>query len=109
MSTTISTATATKNLPLLRKGDSGDSVRFLEQLLSSIYWLSQKPNAPILIAENVKFDSIYDEQCEQIVKEFQAKYNSTFPSPAPNIAVDGEVGSQTWKALGDAIFRYTYL
>lgn len=109
MTTTISTANATKNLPLLRKGDSGDSVRFLEQLLSSIYWFSGKLNAPVLIAENVKFDGIYDDQCERIVKEFQANYNTTFPAPAPTIAVDGEVGEQTWKALGDAIFRYTYL
>ena len=109
MTTTISTTNATKNLPLLRKGDSGDSVRFLEQLLSSIYWFSQKINAPTLMNENVRFDGIYDEQCERIVKEFQANYNSTFPAPAPNIAVDGEVGPQTWKALGDAIFRYTYL
>ncbi|MBV6627192.1 MAG: peptidoglycan-binding protein [Rivularia sp. (in: Bacteria)] len=109
MTMTTATATATANLPLLKKGDSGDSVRFLEQLLSSIYWFSQKPNAPILITENVKFDGVYDEQCQQIVKEFQVNYNSTFPAPAPNIAVDGEVGEQTWKALGDAIFRYTYL
>ncbi len=109
MTTTMATAIATKNLPLLRRGDSGDSVRFLEQLLSSIYWFSQKPNAPVLITENVRFDGIYDDQCERIVKEFQANYNSTFPAPAPNIAVDGEVGPQTWTALGDAIFRYTYL
>jgi hypothetical protein len=59
---TTATATATTNLPLLRKGDNGDSVRFLEQLLSSVYWFSQKPNAPILITENVKFDGVYDEQ-----------------------------------------------
>jgi peptidoglycan hydrolase-like protein with peptidoglycan-binding domain len=109
MTTTMATAIATKNLPLLRRGDSGDSVRFLEQLLSSIYWFSQKPNAPVLVTENVRFDGIYDDQCERIVKEFQANYNSTFPAPAPHIAVDGEAGEQTWKALGDAIFRYTYL
>ena len=105
----MTTVTVTANLPLLRRGDSGDSVRSLEQLLSSIYWFSQKQNAPILINENVKFDGIYDDQCERIVKEFQANYNSTFPAPAPNIAVDGEAGSQTWKALGDAIVIYTYL
>ncbi len=109
MTTTINTAPATSNLPLLKKGNSGDSVRFLEQLLSSICWFSQKPNSPTLITENVKFDGLYDEQCQVIVKEFQANYNSTFPAPAPNISVDGEVGPQTWKALGDAIFRYTYL
>lgn len=102
------TAMATGNLPLLRKGDSGASVRFLEQLLSSIYWFSLRPHWPTLITENVIFDGKYDEQCERIVAEFQANYNSTFPAPAPNILVDGIVGPQTWQALGDTIFRYTY-
>jgi len=104
MTTTISMAT----LPVLKKGNSGDSVRFLEQLLTSLFWFSQQPNSPILVTENVKFDAEYDEQCERIVKEFQANYNSTFPAPAPNILVDGVVGEQTWKALVDAIFKYTY-
>lgn len=95
-------------LPTLRNGDSGDDVRFLEQLLSSIFWFSLKPNWPTLITTNVIFDAQYDSQCEDIVKEFQTNYNSTFPFPAPNITVDGVVGPQTWRALGDAIFRYTY-
>ena len=95
-------------LTTLQKGDSGDSVRFLEQLLSSIYWFSLRPNWPTLISTNVIFDAVYDDQCKQIVEEFQQNYNSTFPSPAPNIQVDGIVGPQTWQALGDAIFRYTY-
>ena len=72
MTTTTATATATKNLPLLIKGDNGDSVRFLEQLLSSIYWFSTKPNAPILINENVFLDCVYDEQCVLIVNFFHA-------------------------------------
>lgn len=42
------------------------------------------------------------------VQEFQQNYNSTFPAPASNIQVDGEVGTEMWKALGDGIFRYTY-
>lgn len=104
MSTTISMAT----LPVLRNGNSGDSVRFLEQLLTSVFWFSQQQHSPILITENVNFDGVYDEQCERIVKEFQANYNTNFPAPAPNILVDGVVGEQTWKALGDAIFKYTY-
>ncbi len=40
----MATTMATTDLPLLQKGDSGDSVRFLEQLLSSIYWFGQRPN-----------------------------------------------------------------
>ncbi len=104
----MATTMATTDLPLLQKGDSGDSVRFLEQLLSSIYWFGQRPNWPILISTNVIFDAVYDDQCKQIVEEFQQNYNSTFPAPAPNIQVDGIVGPETWQALGDAIFRYTY-
>ncbi|MGK7939498.1 MAG: peptidoglycan-binding protein [Crocosphaera sp.] len=97
-------------LPTLRNGDSGDDVRFLEQLLSSIFWFSElRPNGPSLITTNVIFDGKYDNQCEEIVREFQTKYNSTFPFPAPDITVDGIVGPQTWRALGDAIFRYTYI
>ena len=96
-------------LPTLRNGDSGDDVRFLEQLLSSIFWFSiSRPNGPSLITTNVIFDAQYDDQCEEIVREFQTNYNVTFPFPAPDIAVDGIVGPQTWRALGDAIFRYTY-
>lgn len=101
--------TTTADLPFLKNGDSGDSVRFLEQLLSSLYWFSNNPDWPTLISTNVRFDGIYDNQCEQIVKEFQENYNSNFPAPSPQIDVDGVVGPQTWKALGDAIFRYTYV
>lgn len=99
---------ASPGLPVLRKGDSGDAVRFLEQLLSSIFWFSLSPTRPTLISTNVIFDAEYDSQCEEIVREFQENYNAVFPFPAPNITVDGIVGPQTWKALGDAIFKYTY-
>ena len=105
----MATVMATGSLPLLRNGDSGPSVRFLEQLLSSIYWFSRGKNWPTLITENVIFDAKYDDQCERIVREFQQNYNAVFPWPAPTIAVDGEVGPETWQALGDAMFRYTYV
>jgi peptidoglycan hydrolase-like protein with peptidoglycan-binding domain len=99
---------ATPALPTLQEGDSGDAVRFLEQLLASIFWFSLRPGAPALITTNVTFDGNYDSQCKQIITEFQQNYNATFPFPAPNITVDGITGPQTWKALGDAIFKYTY-
>ena len=95
-------------LPILKEGDSGDSVRFLEQLLSSVYWFGLPIGRPTLVNELVNFDAVYDAQCKRIVTEFQTNYNSTFPFPALNITVDGEVGPQTWTALGDAIFKYTY-
>ncbi|MUG93609.1 peptidoglycan-binding protein [Scytonema sp. UIC 10036] len=99
---------ATPELPSLREGDSGDSVRFLEQLLASIFWFSQQPGRPSLISTNVKFDAKYDSQCKQIITEFQQNYNAIFPFPSPDIKVDGITGPETWKALGDAIFKYTY-
>jgi peptidoglycan hydrolase-like protein with peptidoglycan-binding domain len=105
---TTSTLSASGTLPLLKEGDSGDAVRFLEQLLSSIYWLGLPLGRPSLITTNVTFDGNYDSQCKQIVTEFQENYNATFPFPSPDITVDGIVGPQTWKALGDAIFKYTY-
>ena len=95
-------------LPILRKGDSGDSVRFLEQLLSSIYWFGLPVGKPSLITTNISFDANYDDETKAIVTEFQTNYNATFPFPAPDITVDGIVGPETWKALGDAIFKYTY-
>ena len=103
----VSTMTLS-TLPLLKEGDSGDAVRFLEQLLSSIYRFGLPAGRPSLITTNVIFDANYDSQCKQIVTEFQENYNVTFPFPSPNITVDGIVGPETWKALGDAIFKYTH-
>jgi peptidoglycan hydrolase-like protein with peptidoglycan-binding domain len=99
---------ATPELPTLREGDSGDAVRFLEQLLASIYWFSLEPSHPKLITTLVNFDGKYDNQSKQVVTEFQQNYNAIFPYPAPNITVDGITGPETWKALGDAIFKFTY-
>ena len=99
---------ATQQLPTLKQGDSGDAVRFLEQLIASIFWFSLRPGSPALITTNVTFDGNYDDQTKQVITEFQQNYNAIFPFPAPNITVDGTVGTQTWQALGDAIFKYTY-
>ena len=104
---TVSTMTVS-TMPVLKEGDSGDAVRFLEQLLSSIFWFGLPVGRPTLITDNVIFDAQYDNQTKQIVAEFQKNYNATFPFPSPDIRVDGVVGPETWKALGDAIFKYTY-
>lgn len=104
---TVSTMNVS-TLPVLKEGDNGDDVRFLEQLLSSIFWFGLPVGRPALITNNVIFDAQYDNQTKQIVAEFQQNYNATFPFPSPDITVDGVVGPETWKALGDAIFKYTY-
>ena len=98
----------TTNLPSLQEGDSGEGVRFLEQLLVCLYWtFHQKPGTG-LIQTKVTFDGKYDSQTVEAVKEFQKNYSDTFPPPADNLKVDGVVGDKTWKALGDAVFRGTY-
>lgn len=104
---TVSTMNVS-TLPVLKEGDNGDAVRFLEQLLSSIFWFGLPVGRAALITNNVIFDAQYDNQTKQIVAEFQQNYNATFPFPSPDITVDGVVGPETWKALGDAIFKYTY-
>ncbi len=100
----MTASTVTPVLPLLKEGDSGDAVRFLEQLLVSIWWFSR--DRYNLIHTEVSFDAKYDSITTQAVREFQENYNRSFPSP--DIIVDGIVGEQTWQALGDAIFRATY-
>ena len=99
---------ATPTLPVLREGDSGEAVRFLEQLLVSLWWTFDRPPGTGLIQTRVSFDAQYDSKTTQAVREFQENYNAAFPPPAPNIQVDGVVGEETWRALGDAIFRATY-
>ena len=94
-------------LPTLKQGDSGDDVRFLEQLLSSLFRFGLPPEKVKLVTTLVNFDAKYDSQTADIVSEFQNNYNISFPAPAPNITVDGVVGPETWRALGDAIYRYT--
>ncbi|MBW4622685.1 MAG: peptidoglycan-binding protein [Cyanosarcina radialis HA8281-LM2] len=99
---------AIQTLPILKQGDSGEAIRFLEQLLSSLYWGFKGNPGMGLVQTLVTFDGNYDSQTTKAVREFQENYNITFPPPAPNIQVDGQVGEETWRALGDAIFRATY-
>lgn len=108
----MTTTRSTNNLPLLQKGDSGDSVRFLEQLLLSIYWfgtdsnkINNIPEPRPLINKLEPFNAVYDQNTANIVEQFQRNYNQALRE---NILVDGIVGPQTWRALGDAIFKYTF-
>lgn len=96
-------------LPTLNKGDKGDAVRFLEQILAALYWTFDFPvsrQGSGYIDTEVDFDAVYDDSTVKAVKEFQDEYNRR-RKPAVLLAVDGSVGPETWKALGDAIYHET--
>ena len=71
------------NMPVLKLGDSGEAVRFLEQLLICYGY----PNS---------FNAQFDADTKKAVEAFQK---------AQKLTVDGVVGKNTWRALGSACKR----
>ena len=84
-----SNVTSSKDLPTLAKGDKSNAVRFLEQIL-------------IGLGYPAKFDREYFNDEVSAVMDFQTDYNKAHPGS--KISVDGKVGADTWKALGDTIY-----
>jgi N-acetylmuramoyl-L-alanine amidase len=74
---TMSEVTATINMPILRRGDTGLVVKILQKLLNAYGY-------------NLKVDGIFGEKTEAAVKGFQKKYSLT---------VDGIAGPKTFDAL----------
>lgn len=74
------------SLPRLVRGDQGEAVRFLQQLL-------------IALGYDVRFDADYGPSTENAVRSFQ-EYRRDLAQ-----VVDGKVGTLTWRALGDEIFK----
>ena len=72
-------ATATINMPTLRKNDTGLAVKILQKLLKCYGY-------------GLKVDGIFGPKTEAAVKDFQKKYKLT---------VDGIVGPKTYNALAD--------
>lgn len=70
-------ATANRNLPNLRFGDSGDAVRVLQRLLLNNRYA-------------VKVDGVFGALTETAVKAFQNQRN---------LKADGVIGSRTWREL----------
>lgn len=68
-----------KNIPTLRKGNSGDEVAELQALLNA------------KCGSDLKVDGVFGAKTEAAVKAFQK---------ANNLTVDGIVGPKTWSALG---------
>jgi peptidoglycan hydrolase-like protein with peptidoglycan-binding domain len=72
-------------MPILKSGDSGEAVRFLEQLLICYGYLNSK-----------EFDGKFDADTKKAVETFQKDNKLT---------ADGVVGQKTWRALGSACKR----
>lgn len=77
-------ATASKELPVLRKGDTGGAVKLLQNLLIFLGYFNKDLRTGNFL-----------EQTEQAVKNFQREYN---------LQVDGIVGAKTWDLLGGVLW-----
>jgi N-acetylmuramoyl-L-alanine amidase len=77
-------ATATKELPTLRKGDKGGAVKLLQNILISLGYMDKNLSTGNFL-----------EQTDFAVRNFQNGYNLT---------VDGVVGSKTWDLLGGVLW-----
>ncbi|WP_414586362.1 peptidoglycan-binding domain-containing protein [Scytonema sp. PCC 10023] len=87
--------TATKNLPILKRGSKGRAVAYLQFLLIS-YGIN---------VSGAGVDGDFGANTENAVKQFQQQYNSVPNVERPKLTVDGQVGEKTWRALGDNFYR----
>lgn len=87
--------TATKNMPLLKRGSKGRAVAYLQFLFIS-YGIK---------VSGAGVDGDFGSNTENAVKQFQQQYNSVPNLNRPKLAVDGEVGDKTWRALGENFYR----
>ncbi|KAB8335007.1 peptidoglycan-binding protein [Scytonema tolypothrichoides VB-61278] len=93
--TSTNPSTATKNMPLLKKGSKGRAVAYLQFLLISYGFEISRAGV----------DGDFGSNTEKAVKQFQQKRNSVPNVEPPQLKVDGEVGDKTWRALGDNFYR----
>jgi len=77
-------ATSSKELPVLRKGDTGAAVKLLQNLLIALGYFDKDLRTGNFL-----------EQTEEAVKNFQREYN---------LQVDGIVGAKTWDLLGGVLW-----
>lgn len=86
---------ATKNMPILKRGSKGRAVAYLQFLLIS-YGIN---------VGGAGVDGDFGTNTENAVKTFQQQYNSVPNVERPKLTVDGEVAEKTWRALGDNFYR----
>lgn len=77
-------ATTSKELPVLQKGDTGTSVKLLQNILIALDYLdSDSPTTK------------FQEQTDEAVRNFQEEND---------LKVDGIVGPKTWDKLGTILW-----
>ena len=77
-------ATTSKELPVLKKGDTGSSVKLLQNILIALDYLeSDSPTTN------------FQDQTDEAVRNFQEEND---------LKVDGIVGSKTWDKLGTVLW-----
>ena len=74
----------------MKLGTKGESIRLLQQFLICYMGYYYVP-----------FNAYFDPETEQAVREFQDYYNYLGKSNPNYLNVDGEVGEQTWRAIGN--------
>ena len=77
------------HLPVLKKGKAGEAVRFLQQFLICY------------MGYNLLFDGQFGSQTEGAVRDFQSYYNHLDKSNPNYLIVDGIVGKETYRAIGN--------
>jgi peptidoglycan hydrolase-like protein with peptidoglycan-binding domain len=78
-------ASAVRELPSVKRGDTGSSVRLLQNILISLGYLDRNLNTGNFL-----------EQTDEAVRSFQADNG---------LRVDGIVGPRTWDVLGGLLWE----
>lgn len=88
--TLIATAYTNATLPTLRRGDQGQSVRMLRQILTDNGFMSAAASRMRLPQSYPFISNDYDLVVEDAIKDLQRRYN---------LPADGVVGPTTWEVL----------
>ncbi|GAB1541536.1 hypothetical protein NUACC21_42070 [Scytonema sp. NUACC21] len=92
--TTLEAAARSVSLPIVVQGDTGDAVKYIQQLLNA--YRSKIGDGS---AAAVQVDGVFGQKTFEAVVRFQRAYKGIISDPT--FPVDGKVGPITWRALGD--------
>ncbi|MUG99550.1 peptidoglycan-binding protein [Scytonema sp. UIC 10036] len=89
-------ASAAIGLPQVVQNDTGDAVKYLQQLLNA--YRSKIGNGNVIPV--LKVDGNFGSNTFSAVVQFQKEYTAVNTNGI-KLAADGKVGPLTWRALGD--------
>ncbi|KYC36830.1 hypothetical protein WA1_45010 [Scytonema hofmannii PCC 7110] len=92
----VEASAASIGMPQVVQGDTGDAVKYLQQLLNAYRSKIGNGNVTPLL----KVDGNFGSNTSSAVVQFQKEYTAVNTSNI-KLAADGKVGSATWRALGD--------